>query len=112
MGEVKQLPARTSRKRRIGNPVTRDQAADSSRGDRRSSFAQRDSGEAFKRPTDPEDLMHKATGWLLREAGRTDAGRLRRFLLKHGPAEHALKNYPVRLDGRLLEIDIAEGTRS
>jgi 3-methyladenine DNA glycosylase AlkD len=36
--------------------------------------------------SDPEDLMHKAIGWLLREAGRTDAERLRRFLLKEGPA--------------------------
>jgi 3-methyladenine DNA glycosylase AlkD len=35
---------------------------------------------------DPEDLMHKAIGWLLREAGRTDAGRLRQFLLRQGPA--------------------------
>ncbi len=36
--------------------------------------------------SDSEDLMHKATGWLLREAGKTDRVRLRRFLLKHGPA--------------------------
>jgi len=35
---------------------------------------------------DPEDLMHKATGWLMREAGKTDMQRLRRFLLQHGPA--------------------------
>jgi 3-methyladenine DNA glycosylase AlkD len=34
---------------------------------------------------DPEDLMHKATGWLLRETGKTDLPRLRRFLLQHGP---------------------------
>jgi 3-methyladenine DNA glycosylase AlkD len=34
---------------------------------------------------DPEDLMHKATGWLLREAGATDAARLERYLLEHGP---------------------------
>ena len=33
---------------------------------------------------DPEDLMHKATGWLLREAGKTDMPRLRRYLLEHG----------------------------
>lgn len=36
--------------------------------------------------SNPEDLMHKATGWLLREAGKTDRARLRQFLLKHGPA--------------------------
>lgn len=33
-----------------------------------------------------DDLIHKATGWLLREAGKTDRPRLRMFLLKHGPA--------------------------
>ena len=35
---------------------------------------------------DPEDLMHKATGWLLREAGKTDMRGLRRFLLRQGSA--------------------------
>jgi 3-methyladenine DNA glycosylase AlkD len=33
-----------------------------------------------------DDLIHKANGWLLREAGKADAGRLERFLLAHGPA--------------------------
>ncbi len=33
---------------------------------------------------DNEDLMHKACGWLLREAGKTDSARLERFLLEHG----------------------------
>lgn len=33
----------------------------------------------------PEDLIHKANGWLLREAGKTDAKRLEAFLLAHGP---------------------------
>ncbi len=33
---------------------------------------------------DGEDLVHKATGWLLREAGKTDVPRLERFLLRHG----------------------------
>jgi 3-methyladenine DNA glycosylase AlkD len=33
----------------------------------------------------PEDLIHKAAGWLLREAGKTDAERLEDFLLTHGP---------------------------
>jgi 3-methyladenine DNA glycosylase AlkD len=32
----------------------------------------------------PEDLIHKATGWLLRDAGKTDAARLEAFLLWHG----------------------------
>ncbi len=35
--------------------------------------------------TDGHDLIHKATGWLLREAGRTDRPRLERYLLARGP---------------------------
>ncbi len=31
-----------------------------------------------------EDLMHKATGWMLREAGKKNPNRLRDFLKKHG----------------------------
>ena len=49
---------------------------------------------------DPEDLMHKATGWLLREAGKTDMPRLRRYLLDHGPMiprtalRYAIERFP------------------
>ena len=32
---------------------------------------------------DAEDLMHKATGWMLREAGKRDAAALRGFLSRH-----------------------------
>lgn len=32
---------------------------------------------------DPEDLMHKAAGWMLREAGKRDAAALRNFLAVH-----------------------------
>ncbi len=35
---------------------------------------------------DREDLIHKASGWLLREAGKADRGRLERFLLARGPS--------------------------
>jgi 3-methyladenine DNA glycosylase AlkD len=39
-------------------------------------------GSLFKYP---EDLIHKATGWVLREAGKCDQPRLEAFLLEHGP---------------------------
>ncbi len=32
---------------------------------------------------DKEDLIHKATGWMLREAGKKNVNRLRDFLKKH-----------------------------
>jgi len=32
---------------------------------------------------DPEDLMHKASGWMLREAGKRDKKRLLKFLDQH-----------------------------
>ena len=36
--------------------------------------------------SDQHDLIHKAAGWLLREAGKTDPARLERHLLTNGPA--------------------------
>jgi 3-methyladenine DNA glycosylase AlkD len=33
-----------------------------------------------------DDLIQKANGWVLREAGKRDMQRLERFLLSHGPA--------------------------
>jgi len=39
---------------------------------------------AQKLLTDSEDLMHKATGWMLREAGKRDEKRLLKFLNRHG----------------------------
>ncbi len=35
---------------------------------------------------DREDLIEKAVGWLLREAGKTDSPRLERYLRRHGPS--------------------------
>jgi 3-methyladenine DNA glycosylase AlkD len=49
---------------------------------------------------DEHDLMHKACGWLLREAGKTDMRRLERFLLHHGPdmsrttVRYAIERFP------------------
>jgi 3-methyladenine DNA glycosylase AlkD len=34
---------------------------------------------------DAHDLIHKATGWMLREVGKRDVEALRRFLDAHGP---------------------------
>lgn len=57
---------------------------------------------------DREDLMHKACGWLLREAGKTDSERLERFLLKHGPAiprttvRYAIERFPEPRRKRVL----------
>lgn len=58
---------------------------------------------------DPEDLMHKACGWLLREAGKTDMSRLERFLLRNGPemqrvtVRYAIERFPARRRKALLE---------
>ncbi len=57
---------------------------------------------------DTEDLMHKAVGWLLREAGKTDMPRLERFLLKHGPRiprttlRYAIERFPEKKRKALL----------
>ena len=58
---------------------------------------------------DREDLMHKACGWLLREAGKTDMPRLERVLRRHGPAmprttvRYAIERFPPRRRKQLLE---------
>jgi 3-methyladenine DNA glycosylase AlkD len=57
---------------------------------------------------DTNDLIHKATGWLLREAGTTDTKRLERFLLQHGPhmprtaVRYAIERFPEPKRKRLL----------
>ncbi len=57
----------------------------------------------------PEDLIHKATGWMLREAGKPDPSRLETFLLKHGPKiprttlRYAIEKFPPEKRRRLLE---------
>lgn len=58
---------------------------------------------------DREDLMHKAVGWMLRDAGRTDRLRLERFLLAEGPGiprttvRYAIEHFPANERKRLLQ---------
>jgi 3-methyladenine DNA glycosylase AlkD len=58
--------------------------------------------------TDPHDLIHKAVGWLLREAGKTDAARLEAFLRHHGPSiprttlRYAIERFPPARRRQLL----------
>lgn len=55
-----------------------------------------------------DDLIRKANGWLLREAGKADARRLEAFLLKHGPAiprttlRYAIERFPAARRKALL----------
>lgn len=50
---------------------------------------------------DREDLVKKATGWLLREAGKTDPARLEAYLLRQGPRasrttlRYAIERFPA-----------------
>jgi 3-methyladenine DNA glycosylase AlkD len=55
---------------------------------------------ALRLRAEPQDLVQKACGWLLREAGRTDRARLRRFLLTRGAefprttVRYAIERFP------------------
>lgn len=59
---------------------------------------------------DPHDLIHKAMGWLLREAGKADARRLERYLLRYGAViprttiRYAIERFPTTQRRRILEI--------
>ncbi len=62
----------------------------------------------------PEDLIHKANGWMLRDAGRTDLARLEAFLLAHGPRiprttiRYAIEKFPPARRKTLLACTRAE----
>ena len=57
---------------------------------------------------DREDLIQKAVGWALREAGKPDMQRLERYLLQNGPRiprttpRYAIERFPVVKRRRLL----------
>ncbi|MGN1375910.1 MAG: DNA alkylation repair protein [Prevotella sp.] len=59
------------------------------------------------------DLMHKATGWMLREAGKRDMNRLRNYILVHGQdmprtmLRYAIEKFPEEERKRLLKIKTA-----
>jgi 3-methyladenine DNA glycosylase AlkD len=55
-------------------------------------------------------LMHKAVGWLLREAGKTDAARLERFLRRYGrrlsrtSVRYSIERFPAGKRATLLKL--------
>jgi hypothetical protein len=65
---------------------------------------------------DSHDLIHKACGWLLREAGKADAARLERYL-EHGPAiprttvRYAIERFPESKRQRILQITRTAGAK-
>ncbi len=63
---------------------------------------------ALRLHQDSEDLIQKAVGWTLREAGKADPARLERYLRKYGPAiprttlRYAIERFPVEKRRALL----------
>jgi 3-methyladenine DNA glycosylase AlkD len=59
--------------------------------------------------SDKENLIQKAVGWALREAGKTDSRRLENYLLENGPAiprttvRYAIERFPEGKRRALLE---------
>ncbi|MQA31115.1 MAG: hypothetical protein GEU82_14995 [Luteitalea sp.] len=57
---------------------------------------------------DTEDLIQKAVGWMLREAGKTDIARLEQYLRTHGPGiprttlRYAIERFPPPARRHLL----------
>jgi len=65
-----------------------------------------------------DDLIEKANGWLLREAGKTDMARLEKFLERHGTAiprttlRYAIERFPEAKRKQLLLRTRARPARS
>lgn len=61
---------------------------------------------------DREDLIQKAVGWTLREAGKADAGRLERYLRANGPSiPRTTLRYAIERFSPAERKDILEMTR-
>ena len=59
-----------------------------------------------------DDLIEKANGWLLREAGKTDMARLEKYLLKFGPAiPRTTLRYAIERFPEAKRIKILKGTK-
>jgi 3-methyladenine DNA glycosylase AlkD len=67
-------------------------------------------GAASALASDREDLIQKAIGWLLREAGKADPGRLEKFLRRSGRSlgrttvRYAIERFPPRVRNELIAI--------
>jgi 3-methyladenine DNA glycosylase AlkD len=65
-------------------------------------------GVARRLHADGEDLIQKAVGWALREAGKADPARLERYLRANGPRiprttlRYAIERFPPRKRAQLL----------
>lgn len=61
----------------------------------------------------PEDLLHKAVGWMLREVGKKDTSPLLRFLRKHysqmprTALRYAIERFPKSRRKRMLQGDFS-----
>jgi len=57
--------------------------------------------------TDQEDLMHKATGWMLREAGKKDSEGLRKFIKNHvSEMPRTMLRYSIELFDNMERAEI------
>jgi 3-methyladenine DNA glycosylase AlkD len=62
---------------------------------------------------DPHDLIQKAVGWVLREAGKRDAARLERYLRSNGPSiPRTTVRYAIERFSPAVRTELLAATRS